>query len=65
MPASNKTFVVDNDTTSAQPPKKEKEASGWDPFEIWRTRVLLPRLAQVREEKTAGASVTPVKLVRS
>jgi len=32
-------------------------ASGWDPYEVWRTRVLLPRLAQHhgRDETSAGA----------
>ncbi len=24
----------------------ERPASGWDPYEVWRTRVLLPRLAE-------------------
>jgi hypothetical protein len=36
---------------------------GWDPFEVWRTRVLLPRLAQAREPRVA-TTATPVPLVR-
>jgi len=28
----------------------ESQAGGWDPFEVWRTRVLLPRLEDSRSE---------------
>jgi hypothetical protein len=27
----------------------QQEAAGWDPYEIWRTRVLLPRLLMAGE----------------
>jgi hypothetical protein len=30
---------------------KTSEATGWDPYEVWRTRVLLPRL----EDKVAAS----------
>jgi hypothetical protein len=43
----------------------QEQPSGWDPFEVWRTRVLLPRLADEREEKAAVAPPPPVQLVRS
>jgi hypothetical protein len=39
-----------NDTPASAP---EKKATGWDPFEVWRTRVLLPRIA----ESTAATAV--------
>lgn len=51
-------------TNSAATPS-QKEPSGWDPFEVWRTRVLLPRLAETREDKTPAASTKGVQLVRS
>jgi hypothetical protein len=35
---------------------------GWDPFEVWRTRVLLPRLAESGEKEKPAT--TPVQLVR-
>lgn len=35
---------------SSEAAKKVPEAGGWDPYEVWRTRVLLPRL----NEKTAA-----------
>jgi hypothetical protein len=30
--------------TPAKPEKAKESAGGWDPYEVWRTRVLLPRL---------------------
>jgi hypothetical protein len=33
-------------TSDAPPPATEKKHPGWDPFEVWRTRVLLPRIAE-------------------
>jgi hypothetical protein len=63
LPATNKNLVLHAapQTTSASP----KQAAGWDPFEVWRTRVLLPRLAEERQEKAAAAPPAPVQLVRS
>jgi hypothetical protein len=49
--------------TSSPPPSEPAPQTGWDPFEVWRTRVLLPRLAEAREEKTSSPSVA-VQLVR-
>jgi hypothetical protein len=34
----------------------ERPASGWDPYEVWRTRVLLPRL---EEKQLAVAKEQP------
>ena len=46
--------------TTAPSPAAE---SGWDPFEVWRTRVLQPRLAEARDEK-APASPAVIPLAR-
>lgn len=35
------------------PPKQE--AGGWDPYEVWRTRVLLPRAQRLEESSQAEA----------
>lgn len=35
-----------NDTSRSAPETKTTQQSGWDPFEVWRTRVLLPRIAE-------------------
>ena len=48
---------------TAKPPSSQSPKVGWDPFEVWRTRVLLPRLAEEREEKSATAP-TPLPLAR-
>jgi hypothetical protein len=64
LPATNKNLALL--TTMPSPTSSSQEQpSGWDPFEVWRTRVLLPRLADEREEKAAVAPPPPVQLVRS
>jgi hypothetical protein len=45
-------------TSQASPPAKQH---GWDPFEVWRTRILLPRLADTGKPDTPNA---PIQLVR-
>lgn len=32
------------------PEEPETSTAGWDPYEVWRTRVLLPRLEQMEPE---------------
>jgi hypothetical protein len=49
LPATKKNLVVTQGSNA-----------GWDPFEVWRTRVLLPRLAAAREEKKPPAAPTTV-----
>jgi hypothetical protein len=39
----------------------QSERPGWDPFEVWRTRVLLPRLEGDQDQ---GKPTSPVQLVR-
>jgi hypothetical protein len=48
MQNKNQSLVLHTKPTSA--PTQAAEA-GWDPFEVWRTRVLQPRLAEARAEK--------------
>ncbi len=38
--------VVDSYALLTTAAKAEVVATGWDPYEVWRTRVLLPRLAE-------------------
>jgi len=48
---------------SAKPTTAPIQASesGWDPFEVWRTRVLQPRLAEARGEKApAPPAIVPL-----
>jgi len=50
------------DVGSPSTPAPQSERPGWDPFEVWRTRVLLPRLAEGDQNKPAPPP--PVQLVR-
>jgi hypothetical protein len=59
---TNKNLVLH--ATLAPAPAAPKTQSGWDPFEVWRTRVLLPRLAEQRDNAPA-TPVPAVQLVRS
>jgi hypothetical protein len=36
--------LIDRPSPAAEASKKAPETGGWDPYEVWRTRVLLPRL---------------------
>jgi hypothetical protein len=59
LPASQTNLALVS-TPTTQP--TEAKSAGWDPFEIWRTRVLLPRLAEVRDSKPAASPTKPIKL---
>jgi hypothetical protein len=53
-----------NDTSRSAPEAKATQQTGWDPFEVWRTRVLLPRIAEAAEPTPAAKSAaTPVQLI--
>lgn len=47
--------------TGAEPvPVASKEALGWDPYEVWRTRVLLPQVVdQPAEARAVETNVKP------
>lgn len=47
-------------TTNADASPQTRQ-HGWDPFEVWRTRILLPRLAEKGKQE---APPPPVQLVR-
>jgi hypothetical protein len=47
-PASKKDLTAPP-ATLPRPQSSRTDAQGWDPFEVWRTRVLLPRLADTEE----------------
>src|SRR5690606_22370154 len=43
--------IPERDANSVQSEARaDSRAGGWDPFEVWRTRVLLPRLEDSRSE---------------
>jgi hypothetical protein len=52
--------------SSVKPRNEEPKAAsaGWDPFEVWRTRVLLPRLEE-KQLATADQPAADPRLVRS
>jgi hypothetical protein len=67
LPAPNKNRIAQGAAEA------QTAATGWDPFEVWRTRVLLPRLAESRDSTATSAAATSaaapspppsVKLVR-
>lgn len=41
------------DSTKQEQTNPPQDATGWDPYEVWRTRVLVPRL------EAAGARLEP------
>jgi hypothetical protein len=59
MPGTKKNVVL-HDLKPTTAPSQAAE-SGWDPFEVWRTRVLQPRLAEARDDKApASPAVVPL-----
>ena len=64
LPATTNKNLVLHATTPSPPSADQKPQSGWDPFEVWRTRVLLPRLAEERNDKVAAAPAPQIQLVR-
>jgi hypothetical protein len=44
------------DAAPAAPPEPAKSAAGWDPYEVWRTRVLLPRIEDATATPRAAES---------
>jgi len=59
------TNAAKNAALNAEPPFARRETSqdslhGWDPYEVWRTRVLLPRLEEQRlADRPADNSILP------
>jgi hypothetical protein len=49
------------DTSSPNGRAPKSERSGWDPFEVWRTRVLLPRLEGDQEQDKPAPTVQLVR----
>ena len=48
------------DSTVSVPPARPQAETGWDPYEVWRTRILAPRLAE--PAVTRGDTSTMVRL---
>jgi hypothetical protein len=60
--AGNAAVLVDS--TPLRAADRPEAALGWDPFEVWRTRVLAPRLAESAAASRVEPAVKP-RLVRS
>jgi hypothetical protein len=60
-PATNKNIVLH---TAKPTTPNQSQQLGWDPIEVWRTRVLLPRLAQLRDEAAPKPVATAPRRVR-
>jgi hypothetical protein len=54
-------------SVTKEPANEIGSSSGWDPVEVWRTRVLLPRLEQraLAARQTDGGSNSKVVSLRS
>ena len=59
LPVTRKNSAALSAATPADPAPPRQ--AGWDPFEVWRTRVLLPRLSEGGDKEKPAA---PVQLVR-
>jgi hypothetical protein len=60
-PATNKNIVLH----AAKPTNpNQSQPLGWDPIEVWRTRVLLPRLAELRDEAAPKPAAAAPRRVR-
>ena len=46
LKAAGNAAIYLNSVTPAMAESSEKSPNGWDPYEVWRTRVLLPRLEE-------------------
>jgi hypothetical protein len=60
--AAGKAALRDSTDLRAERPPT---VTGWDPFEVWRTRVLAPRLADQALAKHAEPAAAKPRLVRS
>jgi hypothetical protein len=56
---SSVTLVERPSIAGAEGVKKAPEAGGWDPYEVWRTRVLLPRLKDKSAAEDPSTITTP------
>ena len=57
----NKKDPPSSDASAPNGRKPKPEGSGWDPFEVWRTRVLLPRLEGDRDQDKPAPTVQLVR----
>ena len=67
--AAGVTAVTANSVLSRPGDRPKTGLAGWDPYEVWRTRVLVPRLAEqaarsdeVLEPRAAGARFAWLRL---
>jgi hypothetical protein len=52
--AGNAAVLVDS--TSLRAAERPESVKGWDPYEVWRTRVLAPRLEQSADNRPETGS---------
>jgi hypothetical protein len=60
LPAAKKNSAVLSTAPTSDTPPQAKPA-GWDPFDVWRTRILLPRLAEGSRQETPAPTVQLVR----
>jgi hypothetical protein len=65
LKAAGNAAVYLNSVAPAGAEGSEKSPNGWDPYEVWRTRVLLPRLEEKLLVAERNDSPTKPFLVRS
>jgi hypothetical protein len=57
--------LADSAIEHAHEPALAESPSGWDPYEVWRTRVLLPRLEEQTVVARGGTTTVKPFLVRT
>jgi hypothetical protein len=61
--AGNAAVLID--TTRVQTDHQLQAVAGWDPYAVWRTRVLVPRLAEQAFATSSEPAAAKPRLVRS
>jgi hypothetical protein len=52
--AGNAAVLIDS--TPLRAVERPEAVEGWDPYEVWRTRVLAPRVEQLADKRPETAS---------
>jgi hypothetical protein len=60
LPVTRKNSPILSATVTAQE-SLQTRPHGWDPFEVWRTRILLPRLAEKGKQEAPAPAVQLVR----
>jgi hypothetical protein len=55
LPVTRKNSAILSTTVTTE--GSLQKPHGWDPFEVWRTRILLPRLAEKAKQEPLAPTV--------